>query len=67
MAIDIVAAGGVRRERRRWFRYDRAGHLVAVADLLVIMAASLLCGAAYDVARGDPLRFPIDSPFCSCC
>lgn len=61
MAIDIVAAGGVRRERRRWFRYDRAGHLVAVADLLVIMAASLLCGAAYDVARGDPLRFPIDS------
>lgn len=52
MAIDIIAAGGVRRERGSWFRYDLAGHVVAMADLLVITVASVLCGAAYGFVKG---------------
>lgn len=61
MAIDIVAARGARRERGSWFRYDRAGHVVAVTDLAVIMAASLLCGAVYGLARDGVASSLVDS------
>jgi Undecaprenyl-phosphate glucose phosphotransferase len=53
MAIDIVAADGVRRERRSWFRYDLAGHVVAVADFVVIAAASIICGSVYGFLKGN--------------
>ncbi|MDX3810230.1 MAG: hypothetical protein QHC89_28075, partial [Bosea sp. (in: a-proteobacteria)] len=61
MAIDFVAAGGTRREHGSWFRYDRAGHVVAVTDLAVITAASLLCGAFYGAVREGVTAFLTDS------
>ena len=61
MAIDIVAAGGVRRERGSWFRYDRAGHVVAGVDLVVIVVASLLCGVAYGFVRGGTTHVLFDT------
>jgi Undecaprenyl-phosphate glucose phosphotransferase len=53
MAIDVVAAGGVRRERGNWFRYDLVGHAAAVADFVVIAAANMLCGSAYGFLKGN--------------
>lgn len=53
MAIEIAAATRVRRERGSWFRYDFAGHVVATVDLAAIALASLLCGAAYGLLKGN--------------
>ena len=61
MAIDIAAAGGVRRERGNWFSYDRAGHVVAVTDLAVITLASVVCGAVYGLVRDGIASSMIDS------
>lgn len=61
MAIDFVAAGGVRRERGSWFRYDVAGHVAAVADFFVIAATSILCGSAYGFLKGNVVPALTDS------
>ncbi len=53
MAVNIVAVGGERRERGIWFRYDLAGHVVAVTDLAIIVLASLLCGGGYGFLKGN--------------
>ncbi|CAM5764507.1 undecaprenyl-phosphate glucose phosphotransferase [Bosea minatitlanensis] len=61
MAMNLVADGALRRERGSRFRYDRAGHVAAIADLAVVTGASLVCGAACGFLRDGAFAFMPDS------
>lgn len=61
MANDLIAAGEPRSGLGVRFRYDLAGPVAMVADVLAIVATSVLCSVGYNLFRGREVYLLADA------